>query len=73
MVKGKELERDNEGAVMAIDGGASTRGGTDRQGWKSDTRGLEAFEGQTTRGGRENTRFQGQRRNSPYISRGVKI
>ena len=28
----KGIGKDDEGAVMAIDGGASTRGGTDKQG-----------------------------------------
>ena len=32
MLKGRELAKDIGMAVMAIDGGASTRGGTDRQG-----------------------------------------
>ena len=59
----RELEKDIEvrkGAVMVIDGGVGTRGGADGQGWKSDTRRLEALRdrqhevGGRTRGFRAN-------------------
>ena len=46
MVKGKEFEKGIEvrkGAVMVIDGRVGMRGSTDRQGWKSDMRRLEAL------------------------------
>ena len=57
MLKRRELAKDIGMAVMAIDGGASTRGGTDRAGVEERH---EVGEHEVFRA------FRGQRRSSPY-------